>query len=155
MRASFAFGYGAAPDRVSGLRDRALIGLMTYTFARIGAALKMEVRDVYIQNRRLWVRLQEKGGKRHEMPCHHALENYLDAYLEASGLRENPKSPLFRTIGRETGQLTEPPLFRAIFQLLRKTVVFRSAIFSKSVLINYDEKRFLDGDVRKLEIRQG
>jgi len=59
-----------------GLRDRALIGLMVYSFARIGAALKMRGQDVYVQNRRMWVRLQEKGGKQHEMPCHHNLEAY-------------------------------------------------------------------------------
>jgi integrase/recombinase XerC len=59
----------------AGLRDRALIGLMVYSFARIGAALGMAVKDVYTQNRRLWVRLREKGGKRHAMPCHHNLEN--------------------------------------------------------------------------------
>ncbi len=47
----------------AGLRDRALIGLMVYSFARIGAALGMTVADVYTQNRRLWVRLKEKGGK--------------------------------------------------------------------------------------------
>ena len=44
-----------------GLRDRALISLMVYSFARIGAALAMRVEDVYVQNRRLWVRLHEKG----------------------------------------------------------------------------------------------
>ena len=46
-----------------GLRDRALIGLMVYSFARIGAALAMKVEDVTVHNRRLWVRLHEKGGK--------------------------------------------------------------------------------------------
>ncbi|MCH4554184.1 tyrosine-type recombinase/integrase, partial [Aestuariibaculum sp. L182] len=61
----------------AGLRDRALIGLMVYSFARVGAALAMKVEDVFMQNRRLWVRLHEKGGKRHEMPCHHNLEEYL------------------------------------------------------------------------------
>jgi integrase len=65
----------------AGLRDGALIGLMLYSFARIGAALGMSVEDVYTQNRRLWVRLREKGGKRHAMPCHHNLEEYLTAYL--------------------------------------------------------------------------
>lgn len=50
---------------------------MVYTFARVGAAVKMRVEDVYIQGRRTWVRLHEKGGKRHEMPCHHSLEQYL------------------------------------------------------------------------------
>ncbi|WP_157632503.1 tyrosine-type recombinase/integrase, partial [Bacillus cereus] len=43
----------------AGLRDRALIALMVYSFARIGAALSMRVEDVFMQNRRLWVRLHE------------------------------------------------------------------------------------------------
>ena len=54
------------------------------------------------QNRRLWVRLREKGGKRHAMPCHHNLEEYLIAYLDDAGLRSDPKAPLFRTIGQGT-----------------------------------------------------
>jgi len=66
---------------VIGLRDRALIGLMVYSFARIGAAIGMRVDDVYPQNRRLWVRLHEKGGKQHAMPCHHNLETYLHEYM--------------------------------------------------------------------------
>jgi integrase/recombinase XerC len=63
----------------AGLRDRALIALMVYSFARVGAALAMKVEDVFTQNRRLWVRLREKGGKAHAMPCHHSLEEYLTA----------------------------------------------------------------------------
>jgi integrase len=94
----------------AGLRDRALIGLMVYSFARIGVALAMAVEDVYTQNRRLWVRLREKGGKRHAMPCHHNLEDYLTAYLDGVGLRDDPKGSLFRTIGRGTGQLTRTVL---------------------------------------------
>jgi site-specific recombinase XerC len=97
----------------AGLRDRALIGLMVYSFARVGAALGMKVEDVYTQNRRLWVRLREKGGKRHEMPCHHNLEEYLAAYLEGAGLRGDPQGPLFRTVGRGTGRLTLTPLTQA------------------------------------------
>ena len=98
---------------IAGLRDRALIGLMVYSFARIGAALGMRVEDVYIQQRRLWVRLHEKGGKRHEMPCHHNLETYLHAYIEAAGLGGDLKGPLFRTIGRGTDQLSATPLPQA------------------------------------------
>lgn len=93
-----------------GLRDRALIGLMVYSFARIGAAIAMTVEDIYTQNRRLWVRLQEKGGKQHDMPCHHNLEEYLVAYLDGCDLRRDPKGPLFRTIGRGTHALTQTPL---------------------------------------------
>jgi site-specific recombinase XerD len=48
---------------VVGLRDRALIGLMVYSFARIGAAIGMTVEDVYMQNRRRWVRLRESTGQ--------------------------------------------------------------------------------------------
>lgn len=96
-----------------GLRDRALIGLMVYAFARVGAALGMRVEDVFVQRRRLWVRLHEKGGKRHEMPCHHSLETYLAEYLDATGLRDDPTGPLFRTIGRGTGRLTATPLPQA------------------------------------------
>jgi hypothetical protein len=39
------------------------------------------------QGKRWWVRLHEKGGKRHEMPAHHTLEPYLDAYIDAAGIR--------------------------------------------------------------------
>jgi integrase/recombinase XerD len=38
-----------------GLRDRALIGLMGYTFARVGAAVGMKIEDYYVQKRRGWV----------------------------------------------------------------------------------------------------
>lgn len=100
-------------DTIIGLRDRALIGLMTYSFARIGAVTAMEVRDIYVQNRRLWVRLHEKGGKEHTMPCHHSLEEYLEAYLDAGGLKHDPRGALFRTIGRGTAKLTENPLPQA------------------------------------------
>jgi integrase/recombinase XerC len=97
----------------TGLRDRALIGLMIYSFARIGAALSMKVDDVYAQNRRPWVRLHEKGGKRHEMPCHHNLETFLEAYLDGCSIRQDLKGPLFRTIGRHTRRLTRTPLPQA------------------------------------------
>jgi site-specific recombinase XerD len=105
------------------LRDRALIGLMVYSFARIGAALGIAVEDVYTQNRRLWVRLREKGGKRHAMPCHHNLEKYLTAYLDGAGLCGDPKGPLFRTIGRGTGQLTRTVLPQAnAYAMIRRRV---------------------------------
>ncbi|MCK0509557.1 tyrosine-type recombinase/integrase [Aromatoleum buckelii] len=96
-----------------GLRDRALIGLMVYTFARIGAALKMRIEDVYVQGRRSWVRLHEKGGKRHEMPCHHNLEEYLHAYIEGAQLAGAGKAFLFRTAIGHTGRLSERPMSQA------------------------------------------
>lgn len=100
-------------DTLIGKRDRALIGLMTYTFARIGAARAMAVRDVYPQNRRLWVRLHEKGGKQVELPCHHTLEAYLDDYMDAASLKEDPRAPLFQTFKRGTGRLSGASLAQA------------------------------------------
>ena len=97
----------------AGLRDRALIALMVFSFARIGAALSMKVEDVYTQNRRLWVRLREKGGKQHAMPCHHRLDEYLHAYLLETGIDSDLNGPLFRTIQRGTGQLSATALPQA------------------------------------------
>ncbi len=79
-------------------------------FARIGAALGMTVGDVYWQHRRLWVRLHEKGGKEHRMPCHHHLETYLQDYIEAAYLAGDRAGPLFRTTVRRTGVLTVRPM---------------------------------------------
>ncbi|MCX6596155.1 MAG: tyrosine-type recombinase/integrase [Acidobacteria bacterium] len=95
-------------DTAIGQRDRALIGLLVYTFARVGAAIQLRQEDIYHQGRRLWVRLHEKGGKEHEMPCHHRLEQYLDDYLQA--VPGKPKGWLFRTTMGRSGKLTERPM---------------------------------------------
>jgi site-specific recombinase XerD len=100
-------------DRALIGHDRALIGLMVYSFARIGAAIGMRAEDVYPQNRRLRPRLHEKGGKQHAMPCHHNLEAYLHEYLDGAGLAKEPKAALFQTYSRATGQLTGNPLPQA------------------------------------------
>jgi len=99
-------------DSVVGLRDRALIATMLYSFARVSAVVGMQVLDYYPQGKRSWIRLHEKGGKFHEVPCHHKAEEYLDAYLEATELRKQPKTPLFRSTRGRTMQLTEKALSR-------------------------------------------
>jgi integrase/recombinase XerD len=85
---------------IVGLRDRALISVMVFTFARVGAAVRLDVRDVYTSSGRYWIRLREKGGRYHEMPLSHNAEAYLSEYLDAAGLRDQPDTPLFRTIGK-------------------------------------------------------
>ena len=64
------------------------------------------MRDYFVQGRRGWVRLHEKGGKEHEVPCHHNLEQYLDEYIAAAGITGNPDAPLFQTAAGKTGTLT-------------------------------------------------
>jgi integrase/recombinase XerD len=98
-------------DTVFGLRDRAIIALMCYTFARVSAMVHMNIEDYYLNGKRWWVRLHEKGGKRHEVPCHHNAEAYLDAYLDASGIRDEKKSPLFRSVDKSR-KLTANPMTR-------------------------------------------
>ncbi len=104
-----------------GLRDRALIGLMVYTFARVGAAISMRVEDYFVQGRRGWVRLHEKGGKEHEMPTHHNLDRYLEEYLAAAGIAKDRKGPLFRTIRGRSGELTGNSLLQSdVWRMIRK-----------------------------------
>jgi site-specific recombinase XerD len=104
------------PDSVEpsliGLRDRALIGVMVYTFARVNAVLQMKVRDYFVQGRRGWVRLHEKGGKEHEVPCHHNLEQYLDEYIAAAGIAADLDAPLFRTAAGRTGSLNPTAMWQ-------------------------------------------
>jgi integrase/recombinase XerD len=95
-----------------GLRDRALIGVMTYAFARIGAVVSMRVEDYFANGKRWWVRLHEKGGKRHEMPAHHKLEHFLDEYIKAAGIGDEGKTPLFRSAVGRTGTLAATTMNR-------------------------------------------
>jgi integrase len=96
-----------------GLRDRALIGVMVFTFARVNAVTQLKVKDYYTQGRRGWIRLHEKGGKEHDVPCNHALETLLDAYLAAAGIKDDPEGPLFRTVpSRSAQEFTRNPLWQ-------------------------------------------
>ncbi len=106
---------------LAGLRDRALIALMGYTFARVGAAVTMTVGDYYIQNRRGWVRLHEKGGKVTELPCHHHLDDFLHEWIAAAGLAAQPNAPLFPALRH--GRLAETPASLApsnVFRMVGK-----------------------------------
>jgi site-specific recombinase XerD len=97
-----------------GMRDRAIIGVMVYTFARVNAVIAMKVKDYFAQGRRGWVRLHEKGGKEHEVPCHHTLEKFLDEYLAVAGIAEDSAGSLFRSVGRGGAALWQQDVFRMI-----------------------------------------
>ena len=82
-----------------GLRDRALLSVMVYSFARVSAVVGMRRQDYFLQGTRGWLRLHEKGGKRHDVPAHHRAEAAVDAYLVAGGV-EDAKAPLFQSVDR-------------------------------------------------------
>ncbi len=85
---------------LTGLRDRALIGIMVFSFARVSAVVGMNVGDYFQKSKRWWFRLHEKGGKYHEVPAHHKAEEYIDEYLAIAGITDEKKAPLFRSANR-------------------------------------------------------
>ena len=119
-----------------GLRDRALIALMGYTFARVSAAIGMKVEDFYVQNRRGWVRLHEKGGKVTQLPCHHNLDRYLEEWITAAGLASKPESPLFPTLRHgklsDTRQALPQANVHAMIQRRSKAAGLRTKISAHS-----------------------
>lgn len=110
---------------VRDLRDRALIATLTYSFARIGAALKMKVEDLRPRGAGWTIRLHEKGGKHHAMPCHHALTEALHAYIAAAGIAEDRKGWLFRTSPRHAATLlTDQPMTQVdAWRMMRRRAV--------------------------------
>ncbi len=106
---------------VVGLRDRAIVAVMAFTFARVSAVVGLKVEDYYPQKKRWWLRLREKNGKVNEMPCHHKLESYLDAYIEAAGIGHDRKGPLFRAALGRTGNLSERGMGRTdVWYMVRR-----------------------------------
>lgn len=96
---------------ITGLRDRAIIGSMVFSFSRVSALIGMNVEDYYPDGKRWWFRLHEKGGKFHEVPAHHSAEEYVDAYIRAGGISGLRDVPLFRSVNRKR-ELTDRRIHR-------------------------------------------
>ena len=107
---------------LAGLRDRALIGVLVFSFARVSAAVSMRVADYYTQAKRSFFRLHEKGGRNNVVPAHHSAQEYVDAYLEAAELGEDRKGPLFRrcAVGRQDRAMTRATALRMIKRRVRQ-----------------------------------
>jgi site-specific recombinase XerC len=111
-------------SHVVGLRDRALVSVMVYAAGRVGAVSGMSVGDFFAQGRRWKVRLHEKGGRLHEVWCHHHLEEYLHAYIEAAGIENEKNTPLFRSTRGRSRQLTARGVDRRdVFKMVRRRSV--------------------------------
>ena len=104
-----------------GLRDRALISTILFSFARVGAVVGMDVEDFWRNGLRHHLRLREKGGRHRDLPAHHKAEEYLHAYVTAAGLAGAPRSPLFRSAGGRTGTLTDRRMSRKdVLRMVKK-----------------------------------
>ena len=87
-----------------GLRDRAILAVLVYTAARVGAVAKLTVKNLVHDGSQYSLRFSEKGGKSREIPVRHDLEQFLFGYIQTSGIHEGP---LFRTANRKTKTLTK------------------------------------------------
>ena len=105
-----------------GLRDRALLAVMVYSFARVSAVVGMRVEDYYQQGKRWWLRLQEKGGKHHAVPVHHKAEAYLDAYLDAAWIAAEKDAPLWRSMPRAGGMGARRMSRVDVFRMIKRRV---------------------------------
>ena len=106
-----------------GLRDRALISVMLYSFARVSAAVAMRVSDYYTQGKRSYFRLHEKGGRFNVVPAHHVAQAHMDAYLAAVDFADDRAGPLFRACGRVRKPMTfvrEPLPRRAAIRMVKR-----------------------------------
>ena len=97
-------------DDLAGLRDRALILTMLFSFARVSAVLSLKRQDFYYQGPRRWLRFHEKGGKEHEMPFHHQIGETIDEYLARVSIED--KQPLFQSVNKAGTALTGRALNR-------------------------------------------
>ncbi len=96
---------------VVGLRDRAVIAIMIYTAARVGAVATLRRGDFYDIGDQYCLRFAEKGGKSREIPVRHDLQQFIADYLVAGSTEYADKSePLFRTTLRKTRKLTQNPM---------------------------------------------
>lgn len=109
--------------RLIDLRDRAILGAMVYSFARVGVLAKLRVKDYYRQGARAWFVLDEKGGKQNRVPAHHQVAKYVEQYLARAGIEAQRETSLFRSLGRGRGGhgVTERGLRREeIFAMVRR-----------------------------------
>jgi site-specific recombinase XerD len=98
---------------VVSLRDKALLSVMLFSFARVGAVVKMRVRDFEDEASDAWLVLSEKGGRSRRLPAHHLVRESLRAYVVAAELEARSKAPLFQSAPRVGAALSGKALGRS------------------------------------------
>ena len=111
---------------LQGKRDKALIALMIYSFAKVSAATNMRVKDFYQQGTRYFFRLLEKGGKPNNVPAHHEARILMHDYIESSNLKDDKDLPLFPSLSikKNPNILSNKSMSRQdVFYMIRKRAV--------------------------------
>ncbi len=108
-------------SELRGMRDRAVIALMLYTFARVGAVSKLKVSDFHRVGDDWHIRLYEKGSKQRDLPVNPEAAAYISSYLENASLRTSPTLPLFQTMRGKASTLSGRAMHRTeIFRMIKR-----------------------------------
>lgn len=107
-------------ETLAGLRDRAIVALMLYSFARVSAVLGLRLADYYPEGKRWYVRLREKRGKERTLPVHHDAEAAIDAWIEAAGITAEKNAPLFRALTRAGDVLDGAPSRQTVTGMIKR-----------------------------------
>ena len=102
-------------SNIVGLRDRALMAAMLFTFGRVSAVVDLKLGDLFQANHKWNLRLREKGGVELTIPVHHLLQEYLFDYIEHPDFGDRtPDTPIFRRSvrGRNPQELQKTPMSR-------------------------------------------
>ncbi|AMV24059.1 Tyrosine recombinase XerD [Gemmata sp. SH-PL17] len=110
------------PDTLIGKRDKALIAMLAYTGARVGAVARLRVRDLQDDGTQWLLRFREKGGQEREIPVRYDLQELLLQFRRAAGpVHATKDAPVFPSVAGRTGQLTHKPLSgNDIYRMLKR-----------------------------------
>lgn len=111
-------GHKEAPD-IKGLRDRAAIAVMAYTFARVSAVVRSKRGDYRLEGKRARLRLLEKGNKEKLVWLHREAEEFLDEYILAAGIGD-AEAPLFQTLDKAHRLTSEAITRRAMLRVVKE-----------------------------------
>jgi site-specific recombinase XerD len=112
-------------DTLADVRDRALIAIMLFAWARVGAVTRMRVRNFRgAGTHSAMFELHEKGGKYHVVPAHHVAAAHVEAYLNVGGLRNQPDAPLWQNIVGRSKKLSGKAITqRGVLSIVKRRCV--------------------------------
>lgn len=106
---------------VAAYRDLAILAVMAYSFARVGAIVRLTGKDYYAQGKNVTFNFHEKNDKYNPVPAHHIAQKHVDEYIEVSGAFLQRELALFRSIDKYTQQLKDTPMTtNIVYQMIKR-----------------------------------